>query len=220
MVTIFNNYKKIRSEISNDVTIVVAVKSRSKEDIIQVISAGATDLGENYVQEAREMKGVFESISNKINWHMIGHLQTNKINHALPIFDTIQSVDSFKLAESLNKRTDKILSVYIEVNIAEEDSKDGIKLAEIEEFISSLSNFSNLKICGLMCVEPYSLNLEKVRPYFKKMKKMFDKCKLIDQSNLDLKVLSMGMSNSYKVAIEEGSNMVRLGTCIFGKRTF
>jgi len=160
---------------------------------------------------------------------MIGHLQTNKINKALRIFDVIQTVDSLEKATAIDKRveraTKKIVPVYIEINIGSEFSKAGIKPAEhepfeeyIEKLVRDMSTLSHLRLEGLMTMGPRFGNPEDVRPYFKRTRMIFERIKGLDLPNVDMKYLSMGMTNSYKVAIEEGSNMVRIGTAIFGKR--
>ena len=210
------NYTKIRNEIPDNVTIVIAAKTRTVEEIKEVIDAGATDVGENYVQEAEKIyKGLLPEKAKQVRWHMIGPLQKNKINKALGIFDVIQTVDSLEMAQAINKRASKIIPVYIEVNIAGEKTKSGIAQERALELIESMSGLENIKVEGLMTMEPYSENPEDARPYFKKMKEIFEKIKELKIPNLDMKILSMGMSNSYKVAIEEGSNMVRIGTAIF-----
>ena len=158
--------------------------------------------------------------ATKVRWHLIGNLQKNKVNKALSIFDVVQSIDSYKLAEAINKRSSKVWPVYIEVKISEEETKHGVEPANIKQLIQELSPLSNIKIEGLMAMEPYLKNPELARPYFRRMKELFCELKQIQQPNLDLKVLSMGMSTAYKAAIEEGSNMVRIGTAVFGERKY
>jgi pyridoxal phosphate enzyme (YggS family) len=209
------NYARIRKEVPDHVTIVVAGKTRSKDEIEEAIDAGATDIGENYVQEAQAIYGQLGEKAKKVRWHMIGPLQKNKINKALPLFDIIQTVDSFKLAGAISKRAEKIVPVYIEVNIGGEETKRGVKPEELKKLIEDASGLNNLKIEGLMTMEPYSKKPEEARPYFQRMGKLFAEIKT---ANPSLKILSMGMSSSYEVAIEEGSNMVRIGRSIFGAR--
>lgn len=222
-MTITENYQKIRNEIPWKVTIVLAAKTRSKDEILEEIAAGATDIGENYVQEAEEMRNSLGELAEKVRWHMIGHLQTNKINKALKIFDVIQTIDSLEKAMDINKRAERIgeiIPVYIEINIGSEDSKAGVKpdYQVIEDLIRKISKLTHLKIEGLMTMGPRSGNPEDIRPYFRKTKEIYERIKILKLPNVDMKTLSMGMSNSYKVAIEEGSNMIRLGTAIFGER--
>ncbi len=226
---ITENYLKIREEIPEDILIVVASKTRTPEEIVEIIEAGARDLGENYVQEAEKMKQELGEKANTIKWHMIGHLQKNKINKALPIFDVIQTIDSLEKAQDIDKRTERagksIIPVLVEINIGSEDSKDGIKPEEHEPFeeymeklIRDVSRLGHLRVEGLMTMGPRFGNPEDSRPYFRRTKEIFEKIRDLNIPNVDMKYLSMGMTNSYRVAIEEGSNMVRIGTAIFGPR--
>ena len=223
-MSIAENYKKIRKEIPGHVTLVVAAKQRTKEEIEKLIDAGATDIGENYVQEAQEMYGLLGEKAKKVKWHMIGYLQTNKINKVIPIFDVIQTVDSYEKAQAIDKRVEAagktIIPVYIEINIGEEIQKAGIKpeYGVIENLVKQISGLSHLSLEGLMTMGPRFGDPENSRPYFRKTKEIFDKIKKLNLPNVSMKTLSMGMTNSYRVAIEEGSNMVRIGTAIFGER--
>jgi pyridoxal phosphate enzyme (YggS family) len=223
------NYARLRQEIPENVSIVLAAKARAAEEIEEAIAAGATDIGENYVQQAGQMYSALQKKAAKVRWHMIGNLQTNKINKALRIFDVIQTVDSPEKAAAIDKRVEsakkKIAPVFIEINIGSEDSKTGIKPAEHEPFdeymerlVEDMSKLEHLRIEGLMTMGPRFGNPEDVRPYFKRTRKIFERIKGLGLTNVDMKYLSMGMTNSYRVAIEEGSNMVRIGTAIFGKR--
>jgi pyridoxal phosphate enzyme (YggS family) len=228
-MSIVKNYKRIRQEIPDNVTIVLAAKTRTAQDIEQAIDAGATDIGQNYVQQAWQIYSAFGKKAAKVRWHMIGHLQTNKINKALRIFDAIQTVDSLEKATAIDKRVEragkKIVPVYIEINIGSEFSKAGIKPAEHEPFdeymgklVGDMSELEHLRVEGFMTMGPRFGNPEDARPYFRRTRKIFQRIKGLDLQNVDMKYLSMGMSNSYRVAIEEGSNMVRIGTAIFGER--
>ncbi len=222
-MSITENYKKIRQEIPDDVKIVIAAKTRTKEEIVEIIDAGAMDIGENYVQETENIYNSLGDINKKVTWHMIGHLQKNKINKALEIFDTIQTIDSFKKAADINKRAEKFkkkIAVCIEINIGSEISKSGITpdYEIIKSLVEKISTLDYLNLEGLMTMGPRVGDPEKIRPYFKKTKNIFDTIKEQNFPNVNMKILSMGMSNSYKIAIEEGSNMVRLGTIIFGER--
>jgi len=224
-MNIRNNFLKIKKEIPDYVQIVLAAKTRTKEEIEEAISAGAEIIGENYVQEAEKMYQELGDKARKVKWHLIGALQKNKINRALRIFDCIQTVDSSELAEAINKRAEKLdkkISVFIEINIGSEITKAGVKpeykiIKELAEYISKLNY---LKLEGLMTMGPRAGNPEDVRIYFRKTKEFFNRLKGANIPNVELKYLSMGMSNSYKVAIEEGANMIRLGTVIFGKRPY
>jgi pyridoxal phosphate enzyme (YggS family) len=228
-MSISTNYARLREEIPADVTIIVSAKVKTTEEVEEAIDAGATDIGENYVQEAELMYNALQKKAAKVRWHMIGHLQTNKINKALRIFDVIQTVDSLEEAADIDKRVEnarkRIVPVFIEINIGSEYSKTGIKPIEHEPFdeymercVEDMSKLEHLRIEGLMTMGPRSGNPEDIRPYFRRTKKIFKKIKNLGLPNVDMKYLSMGMTNSYKVAIEEGSNMVRIGTAIFGER--
>ena len=228
-MSISANYARIARQIPDGVTIVVSCKTRTAEEIEEVIDAGAADIGENYVQEAGQIYSALRKKAAKVRWHMIGHLQTNKINKALRIFDIIQTIDSLEKAIAVDKRAQgagqKIVPIYIEINIGSEDSKAGIRPAEhelfeeyIEKLVRDMSDLSHLRLEGLMTMGPRFGNPEDVRPYFRRTRRIFERIKGLDLPNVDMKYLSMGMTNSYKVAIEEGSNMVRIGTAIFEKR--
>jgi len=230
-MSIAENYARLREEIPADVTIVISCKTRAAEEIEEAIDAGATDIGENYVQEAGQMYSVLRENAAKVRWHMIGPLQTNKINKALRVFDAIQTVDSLVKAEAIDKRVErakrKIVPVFIEINIGSEDSKAGIRPDEHEPFeeymeklVRDMSQLEYLRVEGLMTMGPRFGNPEDTRPYFARTRRIFEKIKELDLPNIDMKYLSMGMTNSYRVAIEEGSNMVRIGTAIFGERKY
>ena len=228
-MSISTNYAKLREETPEDVNIVLSAKAKTLEEIEEAIDAGATDIGENYVQEAGSIYSLLRKKARKIRWHMIGPLQTNKINKALRTFDVIQTVDSLEKAVAIDKRVERarkqVIPVYIEINIGNEDSKAGIKPAEhepfeeyIEKLIRDVSELEHIRLEGLMTMGPRFGDPEEVRPYFKRTRRIFERIKGLDLPNVDMKYLSMGMTNSYKVAIEEGSNMIRIGTAIFGKR--
>jgi len=209
------NIESIRKELPENITLVAATKTRSVEEIKQAIEAGIEIIGENYVQEAEPKH---QQLKGKVKFHCIGHLQTNKVKKAVEIFDMIETVDSIKIAKEINKRSTKIMPILIEINSGEEPNKDGCMPEQAESLIKEASNLKNIKIKGLMTMAPYFDNPEKDRPYFKKTKQLFDKIKSLNISNVEMEILSMGMSDSYKIAIEEGSNMVRVGTKIFGSR--
>jgi len=227
-MSISANYAGIRQGIPDYVTIVVSCKTRTAEQIEEAIDAGATDIGENYVQEAGQMYSALQKKATKVRWHMIGHLQTNKINKALRVFDVIQTVDSLEKAIAIDKRVERarkeIVPVYVEINIGSEFAKAGIKPIEhepfeqhIEKLVSNMSELEHLSIEGFMTMGPRFGNPEDSRPYFSRMRRIFEKIKELGLPNVDMKYLSMGMTNSYRVAIEEGSNMIRIGTAIFGQ---
>jgi len=230
-MSIAENYLKIRGEIPDDVDIVLAAKTRSSEEILEAIQAGAKDIGENYVQEAERVCRELGKEAKKVKWHMMGHLQKNKINRALRIFDVIQTVDSYEKAMAIDKRVEragkKIIPVYIEINIGNEDSKAGIKPEEhepfeeyIEKLIRDVSELEHLRLEGLMTIGPRFGNPENSRPYFRRTRKIFERVRDLHLPKVYMRHLSMGMTNSYRVAIEEGSTMVRIGTSIFGERKY
>jgi len=230
-MSISKNYARIRREIPDDVTIIVSCKTRTLEEIREVIGAGATDIGENYVQEAERMYSALKQDATKVRWNMIGNLQTNKINKALRIFDVIQTIDSQTKAVAVDRRAAKAgkqrMPVYIEINIGSEDPKTGIKPAEHEPFVEYIENLArdmsrleHVRLEGLMTMGPRFGNPEDVRPYFRRTRGLFERIRKLRLPSMDMQYLSMGMTNSYKVAIEEGSNMVRIGTAIFGERKY
>ncbi|MBA7712971.1 Pyridoxal phosphate homeostasis protein [subsurface metagenome] len=230
-MSISTNYARIAKQLPDYVIIVVSSKTRAAEEIEEVIDVGATDIGENYVQEAGQMFSALQKKAAKVRWHMIGHLQTNKINKALRVFDVIQTVDSLEKAAAIDKRVERakkrIMPVFVEINIGSENSKAGIKPQEhepfedyIEKLITDMSELEHLRVEGLMTMGPRFGNPEDSRPYFARMRRIFEKIKELGLPNVDMKYLSMGMTNSYKVAIKEGSNIIRIGTAIFGERKY
>ena len=217
MASIKERYDEIKKTIPHGVTIVAATKQRTIEEIEEATRAGIEIVGENYVQEAINKYKKIEGLK----WHIIGHLQRNKIKDAIKICDCIQSVDSVRLAKEIDQqcaKISKIIPIFIEVNIGSEESKSGVKPDEVIDIIRQIAEFPNLRIEGMMTMEPYFENPEDARPYLNRMKQLFDEVKSHNIPNTDIKILSMGMSNSYQVAIEEGSNMVRIGTRLFGPR--
>ena len=212
------NVKQILSDLPDGVELVGAAKTRSLEEILEAIEAGLEIFGHNYVQEA---ESAFEVIGGRAKWHMIGHLQSNKAKKAVKIFDMIETVDSLKLAKAINKACqdmDKVMPVLIEINSGEEPQKAGVVPEEVIPLIKDMSELKHIKIMGLMTMGPFSGDPEDSRPYFKKTRKIFEEIKEMDHPGVEMRYLSMGMSNSYKVAIEEGANLVRIGTKIFGER--
>ena len=207
-MSIKQNIAKIIKAIPIDVQLVAATKSSSMTEIKQAIDAGIKIIGENYVQEAKEK---YAELKGKVNFHLIGHLQTNKVKDAVEIFDMIQTVDSVKVAKEIDKRTKKIMPVLIEVNIGREKNKTGILPEDILNFLDSAKSLKNLQVKGLMTMCPVLKNQEEYRPYFRKMKQLFEEIKSKNIPNVSMEILSMGMSDSYKIAIEEGSSMIRLG---------
>ncbi len=225
MSEITENYRKIRNQLPEEVDLVVSTKTRSPEEIKEVIEAGAEAIGENYTHpEATGKYDQLGELAEEVDWHLIGHLQTNDINKALPIFDTIQTVESLRKARHINKRVPKAdkteTPVYIEVNSAREENKYGIEpeFEALKELLEGIRELDHLRVKGLMTMGAYHENPEDTRPYFKRTKELFDRAQKLKVEGIDLEVLSMGMSNSYRIAVEEGANMVRLGRAIFGPR--
>ena len=214
------NVKKILDELPENVELVAAAKTRTPEEIKEVIEAGVKIVGENYVQQARR---AFEVIGKEVKWHFIGHLQKNKVKRAVKIFDMIETVDSYDLAQEINKRcshVSKIMPVLIEINSGKEKQKFGVFPEDVMNLIKKISAFSNIKIRGLMTMGPRFGNPEDSRPYFIETRKIFKKIRERSLPRIEMKYLSMGMTNSYQIAIEEKANMVRIGTLIFGKRKY
>jgi len=219
-----DNYLRLIKEIPEYVKVVLAAKTRTVEEIREAVLAGAEIIGENYVQEAGKMYNALGRDAVKIKWHMIGSLQKNKINKALNVFDCIQTIDSIETADALNKRAQnykKKTPVFIEINIGSEITKSGVRpeYEYVERLAGYISGQSALTLEGLMTMGPRTGSMESIIPYFKKAKGIFERLKNADIPNIDLKYLSMGMSNSYKAAIEAGANMIRIGTAVFGKRS-
>lgn len=214
------NVKKILEELPPGVQLVAAAKTRTPEEILKAAEAGIQIIGENYVQEAL---AAFNMVGHRVKWHFIGHLQRNKVKKAVEIFNMIETVDSVELAREIDKRSnqkDKIMPVLIEINSGREKQKFGIYPEDAESFIKEISGFKNIRIQGLMTMGPMFGDPENARPYFIETKKVFDRIESLNLPELEMKYLSMGMTNSYPVAIEEGANMVRIGTKIFGPRDY
>ena len=214
MAGLINNIQKIKEELSGRAEIVAASKARAAGEILEAIEGGITIIGENYIQEAEEK---FNAIGKKVKWHLIGSLQKNKVKRAVRIFDMIETVDSFEIADAIDRAcagTGRVMPVLIEINSGKEKNKSGVMPEEAEELVKRILELKNIKIEGLMTMGPLLLAAEDYRPYFKNTKQLFDKIK----SSADMKYLSMGMSGSYRVAAQEGANLVRIGTAIFGPR--
>ena len=215
---ISENIKEILDELPEGIQLVGAAKTRTPKEIQEAIDGGLEIVGENYVQEAEE---AFQAIGHRVKWHMIGHLQSNKAKKAVKIFDMIETVDSVKLANAIDKawgNMNKIMPVLIEINSGEEPQKAGVMPNDVVTLIKEMSVLKNIRIMGLMTMGPFAGDPELARPYFRTTKKIFDHIKGLALPNMEMTYLSMGMSNSYKVAMEEGANMVRIGTRIFGER--
>lgn len=195
---------------------VAVTKTATIEQTKEAISAGVRIIGENKVQEAKKK---YQILTGDIEWHLVGHLQTNKVKYAVEIFDLIHSVDSIKLAKEIDKRSlqfGKITNVLVEVNVSGEETKYGIRPEEVELFLGEISKFSGIRIRGLMTIAPIVKNKEEVRPYFKELKELSEKMRNKNIKNVKMDYLSMGMTDDFEVAIEEGANMIRIGRGVFG----
>ena len=214
------NVKGLLAELPEGVHLVGAAKTRTPEEIDEAVAAGLEIIGENYVQEAER---AFQLVGNRAKWHMIGHLQRNKAKKAVKVFDMIETVDSMKLAREIDKcsgKIGKIMPVLIEINSGEETQKAGVLPDDAIALIQEMSALEHIKIAGLMTMGPFTGDPEEARPYFVKTREIFQKLKQMNLPNVEMRYLSMGMSNSYKVALEEGANMVRIGTKLFGERQY
>lgn len=212
------NVQALLAELPAGVELAAAAKARTPEEILEAVEAGVRIVGENYVQEAEK---AFAVVGRRIRWHFIGHLQKNKVKKAVEIFDMIETVDSFKLAAEIDKRSaeaGKIMSVLIEVNSGREPQKFGVLPEETEALVRSLAALKNVRLQGLMTMGPLAGDPEDARPYFSETRKIFDRLKSQTIPGVEMRFLSMGMTNSYRIALEEGANIVRLGTKIFGPR--
>ena len=199
-----------------EIRLLAATKSVPPERILEAIEAGIRIIGENYVQEAQKK---YELIGPRVSWHMIGRLQTNKAKYAVRLFEVIHSLDSLKLAQELQKvaeRQGKKVKVMIQVNLSGEITKGGISPDKVKELSERVLEFPNLELIGLMTIPPYSENPEDSRPFFRKLRELKEK---LNREGFPLTELSMGMSNDFKVAIEEGATILRIGTLIFGPRS-
>ena len=209
---------RIMESIPPKVTLVAAVKGRSVAEVRAAIEAGIIHVGHNYIQEAELM---IDLMQDSAKWHMIGHLQRNKAKKAALLFDMVETVDSWRLARELDKlcvRMKKTMPILIEVNSGREASKTGVMPEDVEGLVLRMRELENLRIQGLMTMGPRFGDPENARPFFQETRKTFDRLARMDLPHVSMDYLSMGMTNSYVVAIEEGANVVRIGTKIFGQR--
>jgi len=204
-----------------DITLLAVSKTVESDRAKEAVEAGIKNLGENKVQELVKK---YEELKNiNVKWHMIGHLQKNKVKYIIDKNILIHSVESLSLAEEINKRaknSNLTADVLIELNIGEEESKFGINEENVYDFIRSMEQFENIRVLGLMTVAPFCENPEDVRWVFKTMKNIYSKISIMNLRNTEMKYLSMGMTNDFEIAIEEGSNIIRIGTAIFGARKY
>jgi hypothetical protein len=217
--------EEIIGSLPEHVTLVAAAKTRTPEEVRAAIEAGVSHIGHNYVQEAEAMRRALadweESLAHKPTWHLIGHLQRNKAKRAVGLFDTIETLDSVRLARALQKRLerrDETMPVLIEVNSGKESAKTGVAPGKVRELVEETSKLGLLRVQGLMTMGPAFGDPEDARPYFKLTRQLFEELSSLELENVEMRYLSMGMSNSYEQAVEEGANIVRIGTRLFGPR--
>jgi pyridoxal phosphate enzyme (YggS family) len=213
-----SNAQELLKALPPCVTLLAAAKTRTVEELQAAYDAGIRCFGHNYVQEAQAM---ISAVDFKAEWHMIGHLQRNKSASAVKLFDMIESLDSIRLANELEKRCaelGKVIEVLIEVNSGAEDDKTGALPQDVNPLAEVVSGLPHLHLAGLMTMGPLSGEAELARPYFKKTRELFEQLQKANMSQVEMRVLSMGMSGSYQVAIEEGATMVRIGSLLFGPR--
>ncbi len=217
--SIKQNVVRLLSEVPDGVAVVAAAKARTPADVLEAVQAGIRIIGENYVKEAKE---AYDLVGKKAKWHFIGTLRKHDVRKtALEIFDMIESVDSLETATEIDRKCaqmPKIMPVLIEVNSGREPQKSGVFPEDVEGLVRGISSLGNIKVTGLMTMGPNFGNPEDFRPYFAETRRIFEKIKDLKLPNVEMKYLSMGMTNSYKVALELGANMIRVGTRIFGKR--
>ena len=204
----------------SEVTLIAVSKTKPIPVLQEAYDLGVRVFGENKVQELTEK---YEALPDDIQWHMIGHLQTNKVKYIIDESGLLPSVDSLKLAETIDKEAAKkglTVRILVEVNVAEEESKFGLKIAEVIPFIEKIAAFPHIRVCGLMTIAPFVENPEENRPIFANLHKLSVDIEKKNIDNVNVSILSMGMTNDYEVAIEEGATMVRVGTGIFGARNY
>ena len=203
-----------------EVTLIAVSKTKPIEMLQEAYDLGVRVFGENKVQE---ITAKYDALPDDIHWHMIGHLQTNKVKYIIDKVDLIHSVDSVKLAETIEKEAAKhnlTANILIEVNVAQEESTCGLKTEEVLPLVESIAKFPHIKIQGLMTIAPYVQNPEENRPIFRQLKKLSVDIAVKNINNVTMSVLSMGMTGDYQVAVQEGATMVRVGTGIFGERDY
>jgi pyridoxal phosphate enzyme (YggS family) len=217
-VTIKQNVQQIIEELPEGVILEAATKTREPREILEAIDAGVKVIGENYVQEAER---AYREIGRKAEWHCIGHLQKNKVKKAVEIFSMIETVDAADITREIDKRcaaAGKIMPVLIEINSGREAGKAGAYPEDAEPLIREIAGLKHIRVEGLMTMGPQVEKAEEVRPCFAETKKLFERLKGLNLPNVQMRYLSMGMTDSYRVAIEEGANIIRIGSRIFGER--
>jgi pyridoxal phosphate enzyme (YggS family) len=205
---------------SSDVGLVAVTKTFPPEAIRQAVAAGATDIGENYIQEAREKHELLKQLP--VRWHFIGHLQTNKVRYAVRMFDLIHTVDSYRLAAEIDRCArliDRVQPVLVQVNIAGEATKSGVPPEKALPLAQEIATLENVRVKGLMTMPPYFNDPERVRPHFAELRRLGDRIRESGLPNVRMDELSMGMTGDFEAAIAEGATLLRIGTAIFGERS-
>jgi pyridoxal phosphate enzyme (YggS family) len=216
-MNITKNVKELIGELPTDVQLVAAAKGRRTDEILEAVEAGISIIGENYLQEVWPSYNI---IDKRVKWHFIGHLQKNKVRKAVQYFDVIQTVDSSDLAIEISRKAQeqsKVMPIYVEINSGREPQKHGVYPENAETLIRSILSFAGIKVMGLMTMGPLCNKEEELQPFFAITKQVFDWIKRLDLPGVEMKYLSMGMSTSYKTALKEGANVIRIGTKIFEK---
>lgn len=225
-----DNLKQVREKIRaaavscgrdpSEVTLIAVSKTMPPEVLMEAYEAGARVFGENKVQEIVDK---YDVLPNDIKWHMIGHLQRNKVKYLIDRVQMIHSVDSLRLAETIEQEAAKknvVMPILLEVNVAEEDTKFGLSMADVFPLVEKISTFPHIRVSGLMTIAPYVSDAEENRPVFRQLKKLSVDIAGKNINNISMNVLSMGMTGDYEVAVQEGATMVRVGTGIFGARNY
>ena len=216
MSAISENVAELLRELPPGVRLVAAAKTRSAEEVLEAVEAGVEIVGENYVQEAER---AYQAVGDRAQWHFIGHLQRNKVKKAVRVFDMIETVDSGAVAAEIDRRCreiDKVMPVLIEVNSGRERQKSGVYPEAVEGLVREIAALESVRVRGLMTMGPAVGDPEDARPYFVQTRKVFQRLKELELPAVTMEYLSMGMTNSYRIAIEEDANVVRIGSGIFG----
>ncbi len=220
-MSIKDNIDNLKKDMKDyDAMLLAVTKTHGVDKIMEVYNYGLRDFGENKVQELLDKK---DELPDDINWHLIGHLQTNKVNKIVGEVCLIHSVDSLKILKKINNRAKKLSIVQdclLQINISKEESKSGFYEEDIEDIINQAKELENVKIRGLMTMAPNTEDLSVIRSCFKGLKKIFDNLSNLSYNNIEMEYLSMGMTHDYKIALEEGANIIRVGSKIFGKRMY
>jgi len=227
---IVTNIEQIRDRIAkrceavgrslSEITLLGVTKTFSAEHVAEAVRHGLVDIGENYVQELLQKKSALND--DRIRWHFIGHLQSNKVKHIIDWVYLIQAVDTVGLAKEIDSRasrSNRILDILLEVNTTGEKSKFGLDPEHTVEFVKQLAGFNNIRISGLMTIGPFLPDPEGSRPLFRRLRQLKDEIATLNQANVSMRHLSMGMTGDFEVAIDEGATILRIGTAIFGSRT-